>query len=316
MNFRADIPLQQHSDDRGALVALEAQRNIPFEIKRVYYIYATRQDVRRGFHAHKALRQMVICVAGSCRFLLDDGHQRHHIQLNDPAKGLLLEGMIWREMYDFSPDCVLLILANEYYDDADYIRDYSLFRTQARASGKHQDRPKVNTLIGKNLNLRTARPDDAPFILALRTQAHKARHLSTVANDLTAQRSWLESYQERERQGQEYYFVIEDKQQQPLGLVRVYDLKPHSFCWGSWIISDHAPTTTAIESALQVYEFGFGTLGYQQAHFDVRKANTRVIAFHQRLGATIVDEDQHNYYFHYRLADYQPIRQKYRRYLP
>lgn len=315
MSIRANIPLEAHGDQRGALVALESQRNIPFEIKRIYYIYATRQGVSRGFHAHTNLRQMVICLAGSCRMLLDDGHQRHNIHLNDPSKGLLLEGIVWREMHDFSPDCVLLVLADQHYDETEYIRDYSAFLELARQNTT-REAPMLSPIHGKNLILRAAEPDDAQFILTLRTQAHKTRHLSTVADDLAAQRSWLERYKERERQGQEYYFIIQDKQHQPLGLVRIYDLQPHSFCWGSWIISDHAPTTTAIESALQVYEFGFGTLGYRQAHFDVRKANTRVVAFHQRLGATIVDEDQDNYYFHYHLTDYQPIRQKYRRYLP
>ena len=114
-------------DERGSLVALEENKNIPFEIKRVYYIYATKEGVRRGFHAHKDLKQVAICVNGSCSFLLDDGVTKEHITLNSPHKALLIEGVIWREMYDFSKDCVLMVLADAYYDEADYIRDYDDF---------------------------------------------------------------------------------------------------------------------------------------------------------------------------------------------
>ncbi|HAT4017944.1 TPA: WxcM-like domain-containing protein, partial [Citrobacter freundii] len=118
------IPLQKHGDDRGSLVALEEENNIPFSIKRVYYIFDTKEGVRRGFHAHKELKQVAIAVKGSCRFLLDDGTERIEVVLDNPAQGLLIESYIWREMYDFSSDCVLMILANSHYDEKDYIRDY------------------------------------------------------------------------------------------------------------------------------------------------------------------------------------------------
>ena len=114
-------------DDRGSLIALEENYNTPFEIKRVYYIFDTKEGVRRGFHAHIDLKQMAICVKGSCTFVLDDGEKREEIRLNSPNQGLLIEGLIWREMYDFSPDCVLLVLASEHYDEDDYIRDYGEF---------------------------------------------------------------------------------------------------------------------------------------------------------------------------------------------
>ena len=114
-------------DDRGSLIALEENYNTPFAIKRVYYIFDTKEGVRRGFHAHIDLKQMAICVKGSCTFVLDDGEKREEIRLNSPNQGLLIEGLIWREMYDFSPDCVLLVLASEHYDEDDYIRDYGEF---------------------------------------------------------------------------------------------------------------------------------------------------------------------------------------------
>lgn len=118
-------------DDRGSLVALEVKKEIPFEIKRVYYLYDTNKDVPRGFHAHKKLRQIAVCVSGSCRFVLDDGGGKKEIVLDSPNEGLLIDAMIWHEMHDFSEHCVLMVLANDYYDESDYIRDYDGFLNAA-----------------------------------------------------------------------------------------------------------------------------------------------------------------------------------------
>jgi UDP-2-acetamido-3-amino-2,3-dideoxy-glucuronate N-acetyltransferase len=115
------------SDDRGSLVALEQNKNIPFEIKRVYYIFNTKKDVRRGFHAHKELQQVLIAVSGSCKVLLDDGKESIEVELNSPAKGLLVDKLVWHEMYDFSDDLVLMILASDYYNEEDYLRSYDSF---------------------------------------------------------------------------------------------------------------------------------------------------------------------------------------------
>ncbi|MFT6332615.1 MAG: dTDP-4-dehydrorhamnose 3,5-epimerase-like enzyme [Lentimonas sp.] len=114
-------------DERGNLISLEENKNIPFDIKRVYYIFDTQDGVRRGFHAHKKLKQVLVCVSGSCKIMLDDGLKKRQIELNSPKEGLLIESMIWREMFDFSPDCVLMVLANNHYEEDDYIRDYEEF---------------------------------------------------------------------------------------------------------------------------------------------------------------------------------------------
>ena len=114
-------------DERGSLISLEENKNIPFEIKRVYYIFNTVEGIRRGFHAHKKLKQVLVCVVGSCKILLDDGKSKEEVSLDNPNKGLLIESMIWREMFDFSPNCVLMVLANEVYDESDYFRDYQQF---------------------------------------------------------------------------------------------------------------------------------------------------------------------------------------------
>lgn len=119
---------QQHGDDRGSLVALEEFKDIPFEIKRVYYMYDTKKDVHRGFHAHKNLEQILICIHGSCNVLLDNGTEKKIISLERPYEGLYIPNNIWREMYNFSSDAVLMVLASEFYNEEDYIRDYQEFQ--------------------------------------------------------------------------------------------------------------------------------------------------------------------------------------------
>lgn len=114
-------------DERGSLVSLEEEKNIPFNVKRVYYIYGTKTDTIRGKHAHINLQQVAICVSGSCKFLLDDGNTKEIVELNSPNIGLYIGKNMWREMYDFSSNCVLIVLANEYYDENEYIRDYEDF---------------------------------------------------------------------------------------------------------------------------------------------------------------------------------------------
>lgn len=121
------LAFSPHGDARGMLVAVEQEKDIPFVIKRVYYIYATQPEVRRGFHAHRELEQVLICVHGSCSVLLDDGEVRETVLLDKPHEGLYVPKGIWREMYDFSLDAVLLVLASELYDEADYIRNYDEF---------------------------------------------------------------------------------------------------------------------------------------------------------------------------------------------
>ncbi|MGI6747113.1 MAG: sugar 3,4-ketoisomerase [Anaerovoracaceae bacterium] len=120
-NFR------QVSDDSGSLIAIEQCNDIPFEIKRVYYIFNVGEGVRRGYHAHKKLEQYLICIHGSCSILLDNGTEQKTFLLDNPAIGLYVGPGTWREMYDFSQGAVLLVLASEYFDENDYIRDYDTF---------------------------------------------------------------------------------------------------------------------------------------------------------------------------------------------
>lgn len=121
-------------DERGKLISLEENKNIPFEIKRVYYIYDTSSEVTRGKHAHPHLQQVIVCVHGKCKFLLDDGLKKEIVELSSPDKGLFIGENIWREMYDFTPDCVLMVLANEYYNEEEYIRNYTDFKQKLMIS--------------------------------------------------------------------------------------------------------------------------------------------------------------------------------------
>lgn len=130
MTLVKKVDLRKLGDERGSLVAIEGNDTIPFPINRVYYIYGTDSTVARGFHAHKALQQMAVCVAGKCTMFLDDGKTKEEVIMESPGQGVLIEPMVWHEMHSFSEDCVLLVLASAHYDESDYIRDYSDFQKQ------------------------------------------------------------------------------------------------------------------------------------------------------------------------------------------
>ncbi len=118
---------QPHGDERGQLIALEEFKDIPFAIKRVYYMYNTSKGVTRGYHAHKNLEQILICIHGSCKVKLDNGTEKKIIPLERPYEGVYISHNMWREMFDFSSDAVVMVLASELYDENDYIRDYDEF---------------------------------------------------------------------------------------------------------------------------------------------------------------------------------------------
>ncbi len=126
------VVFERRGDHQGWLVAMEGGRNVPFEIRRAYTIFGTRPGVRRGNHAHRRLHQLMICVSGSCIVTLDDGTRREDTPMRVDDRGLLLDPMIWHEMHAFSPDCVLLVLADAWYDERDYIRDYGEFKAACR----------------------------------------------------------------------------------------------------------------------------------------------------------------------------------------
>lgn len=121
------VELPNLGDDRGSLIVAETKKNIPFNIKRFYYILDAKPDLPRGFHAHKQLVQLAFCINGSCRMVMDNGFEKKEVYIDKRNVGLMIPPMIWHEMHDFSEDCVLLVLASEHYDETDYIRDYEEF---------------------------------------------------------------------------------------------------------------------------------------------------------------------------------------------
>lgn len=114
-------------DERGQLVALESNKQIPFDVKRVFYIYGTQDGVSRGNHSHYKTKQFLVAVHGSCKVTLDNGKSKKTFDLNKPNLGLFQDALIWGSMHDFSEDCVLLVMADAYYDSSDYITNYDDF---------------------------------------------------------------------------------------------------------------------------------------------------------------------------------------------
>lgn len=120
------------ADECGSLVAVECEETVPFPVSRVYYIYGVGKGTRRGFHSHLNLEQALVCVKGSVRILVEDDKKSENFILDSPTKALYIGPMVWREMYDFSEDAVLLVLASHHYDPADYERNHDRFLSKAK----------------------------------------------------------------------------------------------------------------------------------------------------------------------------------------
>lgn len=149
----------------------------------------------------------------------------------------------------------------------------------------------------KTIRLRLVEEEDAEFILSLRLDNRYNRFLSGVTPSVEAQRAWIKKYKIDEAAALQYYFIIERLDGVPCGTIRIYDIRQDSFCWGSWILNEDKTRYAAIESALLVYEIGFNQLGFSRSHFDVMKENEGVVAFHKRMGAKVISDDEQNYYF-------------------
>lgn len=126
------IELPVVTDPRGHLTFVEGSRHVPFDIKRVYYLYNVPVDAERGGHAHRELEQVIFALSGSFRITVDDGREKQEFWLRDPRKGLYINRLIWREMDYFSQGAVCMVLASQFYDEADYYRDYDQFLAAAR----------------------------------------------------------------------------------------------------------------------------------------------------------------------------------------
>lgn len=122
-----ELPFNTMGDERGFLIAFEENNNVPFDIKRVFYIFGTQNYVVRGNHANRKTKFLLISISGSCKVKTNDGTVEKIHTLKNPETGLFLDKMVWKEMYDFSDDCILLVMASEYYDPNEYIKDYAEF---------------------------------------------------------------------------------------------------------------------------------------------------------------------------------------------
>jgi dTDP-4-dehydrorhamnose 3,5-epimerase-like enzyme len=121
------IEFPQLGDGRGQLVVVEQLKEIPFDLKRIFYIYGTKGDVARGQHANRRSEFVLINLNGSCKVLVDDGETNEVIVLDKPHTGVYLDKMVWKEMFDFSSDSILLVLASELYDKSEYINNFNDF---------------------------------------------------------------------------------------------------------------------------------------------------------------------------------------------
>lgn len=127
------IDLPKISDQRGNLTFIEGSRHVPFDIKRVYYLYDVPGGSERGAHGHKELHQLMIAMSGSFDVTLDDGNNRRKFSLNRPYYGLYVPPMTWRELDNFSSGAVCMVLASDVYDESDYFREYSDFTSAVNA---------------------------------------------------------------------------------------------------------------------------------------------------------------------------------------
>ena len=121
--------LKHVSDLRGDLSVTDVQSEIPFKVKRIFWVYNVPSERIRGAHVHRELEEFIVCVSGSVSVVLDDGNHRKEIELNDPSIGLYLPPRVWRTLYKYTRDAILVVLASRQYDPADYIRDYEAFKS-------------------------------------------------------------------------------------------------------------------------------------------------------------------------------------------
>lgn len=171
---------------------------------------------------------------------------------------------------------------------------------------------QTECISGKSIKLRNVTPEDAEFIISLRTDQKKCKFLSKTSNDIQKQRKWIEEYLNSEGQA---YFIITDSDHHSFGTIRMYDQQQNSFCWGSWILTENAPSHYAIESALLIYLYALH-LGFDKSHFDVRKGNYSVIKFHERCGAIRTGETEQDILYSISKDKIHAALDKFKKYLP
>ncbi|KXI22128.1 GNAT family N-acetyltransferase [Photobacterium sanguinicancri] len=171
----------------------------------------------------------------------------------------------------------------------------------------------METLVSKTIKLRLVLESDAEFIISLRNDERYNKHLSQTNGDVETQIQWIKEYKNKEKNKEEYYFIVERNDGVPCGTVRLYDFNSESFCWGSWILNTEKTRYSAIESALLVYKYAFEELKFQRCHFDVRKDNIKVNQFHLKFGATKVGETGKDFLYEIYPDDVERMKVKYKK---
>ncbi len=300
------LKFKVNKNDSGSLVAIENSSQIPFDIKRIFYIFDLSGNSVRGNHANLYSKFVLICLHGHCKVKTHDGQNYSTFNLDNPDIGLFIDKLIWKEMYDFSTDAVLIAITDQLYNPKEYITDFENFKKL------HQVVKPVKFIKGKSILLRDVEKSDAEFILNLRLDNTLNKYISKVENSLEKQISYLEQYKVKDN---EWYFIIQSKNGEHYGTVRIYDIIDKSFSWGSWILKKDTPINVSIESALLIYEYGFNILGFEKSHFQVFKENKSVVRFHKNFGAVITKESDDEYFFEILKEQYFETKKKYAKYI-
>lgn len=304
-------------DERGGLVAIENNKNLPFEIKRVYYIYNVPQGLERGFHSHRNLEQVLIAVSGSVKIRVKDGKNEETYELKNPDEGLFIGNMIWREMFDFSDKAVLLVLANHEYNPDDYIKDYKEYLNISKEYFKDKDR--LNDILSTDtLNLDLVDVNDAEFLYNLRTNKELTKYISPISGSIADQIEWINKYKIKEYQGKEFYFCISDLNNEKLGFVRLYniDYNKKVLTFGSFLLKENHPKLTALESMIIMLNISFDYLNMEKVELDVRINNEHAKHFYQRFGFVKTKENNIDEFYEMTRENYDKLyNEKYYKYV-
>ncbi len=300
------VEFHNYKDERGNLVAIENPKNLEFPINRIYYIYGVDAKEERGFHSHKILHQVLIAISGSVKIRISTNNEEEIVELNDPAQGLYIGPMIWREMFDFSSDAVLLVLASEKYDESDYIRDKNIYLEEANNYFSNNLRKII--MKSKNLNVCYVNESDADFILSLRNDKNLGKYLSVTDNSLYNQINWIKNYKNKEKKGEEYYFKAFDSEGD-LGFFRLYNIDKENkvLTFGSFIMKNNHPKYAAIESMILAMEFAFKKLKMKKVLLDVRVKNEVAKNFYNRFGFKKIDENDLDEFYELTREDYDEL---------
>lgn len=155
----------------------------------------------------------------------------------------------------------------------------------------------MEKIFGKLINLKPVRVEDAEFILELRQDENLNRYISSTSPSLQNQREWIKNYLERENEGKEFYFIVEDKNFNPCGTVRLYNIQDKEATWGSFMLNSSRPEGASYEVIELSLNFGFEKLNLEKILLDVRKDNSKAIHIYEKFGFSRVGEDELNYYY-------------------